>query len=783
MKGSLLTLLVCHVLFLQSFAAQHWSRHASKNYHLAQGNLLDGFVGSTYPQVVKRATAATLDTIKQRRIGNIISGQTGSTSNISAWVSSLDANGKWPDSEVDYTTGCLARRANWPAQVHWIRIVLMSAAWYGGLPGADQFVNDVNLRAAISRAIDYWYGRDFTNQACLSQGGTPSCPCDNPGNLLWNTNWFSNVILIPKLVGQAFLLLGDTLTASQLNHSTYVLSRSYTYTGMSFTGANALDVSRIGMDQALQNGDSTLLANAYQRSHVELVIQNAVSADGIRADGAFGQHAGMLYNGNYGKDYSADILFDELEAAGTEFAANAQSQAAFGTLFDGNRWMIFRNVVTGVLHWDYSVLGRFISFPVADNQATANIKTNLTAVGELGQQWNSKPLIDFATSLKNNTSNANAGSLQGNRMFYTNDYMVQRGPNYVSTLKMWSSRTSDSECLNSQNPFSFHLADGASYNYVRGDEYEDTFAVWDWNLIPGITVDYGNTPLTCQNSGLLGIESFVGGVSAEDGSMGLSAMRYTNPKTRALSWQKAWFFLADDVQHVMISGLSSTSSAPVRSVLDQRRARGPAIVNGRSTFSGSRDAGCKTLWHGDVGYTFGEDSQMALTVQLEQKTGNWSKIGTSVQPPVTIDMFTAYVEHDRQALNVPVEYSVFPGVDYETFVWKSASRRVKTVQNDAHISAVLDGATFMGVFWDAAGGVVTFELRGSRVTVAVDAHAVVIYQLESGNVTVSDPSQSLGTVRVTVTRDESQTLTFQLPSGGIAGSGVTQYVQQWASRG
>lgn len=139
MKGSLLTLLVCHVLFLQSFAAQHWSRHASKNYHLAQGNLLDGFVGSTYPQVVKRATAATLDTIKQRRIGNIISGQTGSTSNISAWyvfvytclalltlqssrVSSLDANGKWPDSEVDYTTGCLARRANWPAQVHWIRI-------------------------------------------------------------------------------------------------------------------------------------------------------------------------------------------------------------------------------------------------------------------------------------------------------------------------------------------------------------------------------------------------------------------------------------------------------------------------------------------------------------------------------------------------------------------------------------------------------------------------------------------------------------------------------------
>jgi hypothetical protein len=60
------------------------------------------------------------------------------------------------------------------------------------------------------------------------------------------------------------------------------------------TGANALDVSRIGMDQALLTGNSTLLADAYRRSHVELVIQNDVRADGIRADGAFGISASLL---------------------------------------------------------------------------------------------------------------------------------------------------------------------------------------------------------------------------------------------------------------------------------------------------------------------------------------------------------------------------------------------------------------------------------------------------------------------------------------------------------
>ena len=67
---------------------------------------------------------------------------------------------------------------------------------------------------------------------------------------------------------------------------------------MSFTGANALDVSRIGMDQALLTTNSTLLALAYQRLHAELVIQNVVRADGIRADGAFGVLASFSVEGH-----------------------------------------------------------------------------------------------------------------------------------------------------------------------------------------------------------------------------------------------------------------------------------------------------------------------------------------------------------------------------------------------------------------------------------------------------------------------------------------------------
>jgi hypothetical protein len=157
---------------------------------------------------------------------------------------------------------------------------------------------------------------------------------------------------------------------------------------------------------------------------------------------------------------SNDILGNELEAVGTEFAASADSQAAFGTLFNGDRWMIFTNSLTGVLHWDYvsaqccSFLGRFFNnlphslpsvaslpspWPIRSEnialnarltlsyyftRASSSILTNLSAVGELGRQWQSKPLIDFESNLSTNVTHANAGGLQGNHMFYTSDYMV-----------------------------------------------------------------------------------------------------------------------------------------------------------------------------------------------------------------------------------------------------------------------------------------------------------------------------------------------------------------------
>ncbi|KAG1828622.1 polysaccharide lyase family 8 protein [Suillus variegatus] len=707
-------------------------------------------------QALNSSALQDITTIHSRRLDTIIDSITGDPSNISTWLTNLQGDGKWPDSDVDYTAGCDGRKASWPAADHWVRISTMAAAWHGGLQGYDQYVNSSTIFTAIGNAMNYWFNNDFTNISCLVEGGTDSCPCGTPG--FWNTNWYANVIFIPGLVAESCLLLNDTLTHTQLSNCSNISLRAYGVFdhGYSFeAGANILDMAKTGLDQSLLVSNVSLLSDAYRRVHDTIVIQEniGIAADGIQSDGSFGQHLGLLYNGNYGKDFSNGVLVFETAAAGTSFAADSKARAALETLVDGNRWMINLNVETQVLHWDLSPVGRFISSPVAAGQASSGILTNLSKVEELGENWNSDVLVDFARSLSSNITHANVGGILGNRMFYKNDYMVTRGPGYVTSLKMYSTRTRNTECTNSQNLLGFHLADGVVYTYLQGNEYEDIAAVWDWNLVPGITVDYNVTVLDCEHTKYIGKEAFVGGVS--DGHVGVAAMRYSNPVTGSLSWQKTWFFLEHDVQYVMIANISSKTDAPVFSVLDQRRFSGPDVfVNDMRAFGGNF-TDPHSLWHGDVGYEFrGVNGTYELSLERSNKTGDWSSTGI-FSGQETVELFAAWLHHkDRSA---PISYTVYPAVDYGTFVLKRAYTHLTEIQNDASVSALLDEDhyTVFGVFWDAAGGSFTFtdEVYGS-MKIKSSAHAVFIYCIDTGSITVADPSQSLSNLTLTISVED-----------------------------
>ena len=232
-----------------------------------------------------------------------------------------------------------------------------------------------------------------------------------------------------------------------------------------------------------------------------------------------------------------------------------------------------------------------------------------------------------------------------------------------------------------------HLSDGALYTYLKGDEYEDIQAAWDWDLIPGTTVDYKTTSISCDNIDQNGVESFVGGAS--NGNIGVAAMKFTSPIDRALKFQKAVFFFEDDVQHVMVSRISRTGSAPVYSVLDQRRRKGRVMVDDvqiayPSTINSAKRT---TLWHADVGYVFsGLGNNYGLSIRTGKKTGSWAAIGTSTQPPTEVDFFTAWIQHKN--LTAPLVYSIYPAVTYNQFLTKRTSVVLSTIKNDNSVSAV-----------------------------------------------------------------------------------------------
>lgn len=290
--------------------------------------------------------------------------------------------------------------------------------------------------------------------------------------------------------------------------------------------------------------------------------------------------------------------------------------------------------------------------------------------------------------------------------------------------------------------------------------------------------------MNCAQTGAGGVENFVGGVS--NGQLGVAAMRYTNPLTKNLHYQKSWFFLNDDVQVVLVSNISSATNASVISVLDQKLNSGPVVVDSKTTATPFAQHGLRSrsLWHGNVGYTFPNTADFSLSVEVGDKTGNWSAIGTSTQPPNTVDLFSAWLVHE--SLNASLAYTIFPDTDFDTFVKKSSQSRIEVVQNDALVSAVLDAGSSeaLAVFWASGGGSFNFA-KGSPTafTISTNGTAAVLFDWKSRVVTVSDPTQTLSALSVTLSvggnpGSLSKTLNFTLPSAslGLAGSSVSQPV-------
>jgi hypothetical protein len=130
-----------------------------------------------------------------------------------------------------------------------------------------------------------------------------------------------------------------------------------------------------------------------------------------------------------------------------------------------------------------------------------------------------------------------------------------------------------------------------------------------------------------------------------------------------------------------------------------------------------------------------------------------------------------------------VSYTIFPGTTFDGFQSKSKSRKIIPLQNDDHISAIFDAdyGTTSAVFWDVTGGTLLLEnVPGidGPISISVSGNVVLMVNLKTETLTVSDPSQTLTSVDISIEGIEEKpwasTVKLSTESEEPVGNSITQ---------
>lgn len=320
-------------------------------------------------------------------------------------------------------------------------------------------------------------------------------------------------------------------------------------------------------------------------------------------------------------------------------------------------------------------------------------------------------------------------------LFYASDYVTVQAPSYMASIRMISARTAGGECINGQGLQSLHAADGITYLYQSGGEYESLAPTWDWQQLPGLTVQVNGTQLNCSTSDGMGANTMVGGIS--DGwvanntlvsppvsgaaFMDFAALRYgqnLTAKKMVAFWTQAGGSGEGDVLLHFGSGLVTKAGYAITTTVESKLLSGDVTVSadGGATWQTvpaetpdmvlplPRASGptAVLVHHDSVGYVIAArdvaltpyPASASLHVAARNVTGNWSSVGTYMGPLQTNAMFTLWFQHAAgdTAPSQGYAYTVLPALPLATFQanWSSLTTRYTIERNDLAVQATYD---------------------------------------------------------------------------------------------
>jgi chondroitin AC lyase len=310
-----------------------------------------------------------------------------------------------------------------------------------------------------------------------------------------------------------------------------------------------------------------------------------------------------------------------------------------------------------------------------------------------------------------------------------------------------------------------HRADGTNYLVLKGDEYHNIWAAYDWQKISGTTImQKQNLPGT-EEIQKEGLTSFVGAVT--DGLYGAVAFDFKSPHD-LLEAKKSWFFF--DEEYVCLGAdIKPKKSLPVVTTINQVLLKSEVSImqDGIKQIlpKGNRALNnIKWVYQDKIGYLFPEPTTINISNQTE--TGRWSDITDQKNISNTLvstDIFKLYFNHGDKINETDLygkrlmeqypsyQYIVVPNVTEENLNASSSNNHnIKILSNTGTVQGVMQ--TQLGIIQLAfyKAGTVAID---KEQTLSMDSQGMAMLKMNGNKVkelTVSDPSRMLSRIVITL---------------------------------
>ena len=379
-----------------------------------------------------------------------------------------------------------------------------------------------------------------------------------------NKNWWWNQIGVPLELGRAGLLMGEDITRDERRMIAGLMRESR----IGMTGQNRIWLSECVLMRSLLEGSPEGVRAAREAFLDEVVVSG--TEEGIQSDWSFHQHGNQAQFGNYGLSYILTVprLADMFE--GTPLAFPAESREILRSLVaKGFAPTVWKGAM------DVGAIGRQL------NKGAARIKGAgvLIAAGRLG--------VDAD------------GVAKGLHWFPKSAYGVYRADGWMASVKCETKSIRGTEVVNEDNMLGAHLADGALFSSVTGDEYRDIFPLWNWRHIPGTTsYDVESVDWKSRNR-------------AEAAERDGDTVRFRLDRA-GLTAETTWRFSPQGVE-VEVTDITATNGLPVVTTVEQSLARPNAAWR--------REGDGIVAVNGAIRYFVPSNA----VVRIETRTGSWRR--------------------------------------------------------------------------------------------------------------------------------------------------------------